>query len=242
VTQRIVVMSSVVVPNDSPEVLGRFHAEIDLVDIAAKQMVRRVGRTVTLDDLKSFGQEGLLHAARTFDPSRGVPFRRWANVRIKGAMLDGVRQWGSLPRRVYRELRGVEAGDRMLESYDEEDSASPAANPDAADERLTTYLAGIATAIAVGTMMAAPRENVDADGRDVTPEDLLGDAQLMARVKVIVAGLPDQERTLVERHYFSGQTLDEAAAALGLSKSWGSRLHARAIESIGKELRRTGDV
>jgi RNA polymerase sigma factor for flagellar operon FliA len=231
-----------VATNDSPEVLARFHAELDLVDIAARQMVRRVGRTVTLDDLKSFGQEGLLQAARTFDPSRGVPFRRWANLRIKGAMLDGVRQWGSLPRRVYRELHGAEAGDRMLESYDEEDCASPAATPEAADDRLSTYLAGIATAIAVGTMMAAPRENVDADGRDVTPEDLLGDAQLVARVKAIVATLPEQERTLVERHYFAGQTLDEAAASLGLSKSWGSRLHARAIESIGKELRRTGDV
>ena len=79
---------------------------------------------------------------------------------------------GALPRRVYRELQGVEAGDRMLESYDEEDAASPAATPEAADDRLTAYLAGIATAIAVGTMMAAPRENVDADGRDVTPEDL----------------------------------------------------------------------
>ncbi|MGD0527060.1 MAG: sigma-70 family RNA polymerase sigma factor [Polyangiaceae bacterium] len=229
-------------PNDSPEVLARFHAELDLVDIAAKQTIRRMARMVTLDDLKSFGREGLLQAARTFDPARGVPFRRWANLRIKGAMLDGVRQWGTLPRRVYRELQGMEAGDRMLESYDEEDAANPAATPETADDRLTTYLAGIATAIAVGTMMASPRENVDPDGRDVTPEDLLGEAELMARVKAIVAQLPDQERTLVERHYFRGQTLDEAAASLGLSKSWGSRLHARAIESIGKELRRTGDV
>jgi RNA polymerase sigma factor for flagellar operon FliA len=231
-----------VVANDSPEVLARFHAEMDLVDIAARQLVRRVSRTVTLEDLKSFGHEGLLQAARTFDSSRGVPFRRWANVRVKGAMIDGVRRWGNLPRRVYRELQGVEAGDRLLEAYDEEDSASPAATSEAADDRLSSYLAGIATAIAVGTMMAAPRENVDADGRDVTPEDLLGEAELTARVKTIVSRLPDQERTLVERHYFAGQTLDEAAASLGLSKSWGSRLHARAIESIGKELRRDGDV
>jgi RNA polymerase sigma factor for flagellar operon FliA len=231
-----------VVPNDSPEVLARFHAEVDLVDIAARQIARRAGRTVTLDDLKSFGLEGLLQAARTFDPSRGVPFRRWANVRIKGAILDGMRQWGTLPRRVDRELQGVEAGDRMLEAYDEEDAARPAATPEEADDRLTAYLAGIATAIAVGTMTAAPRENVDAEGRDVTPEDLLGEAQLMARVKAIVAALPDQERALVERHYFAGQTLDQAAASIGLSKSWGSRLHARAIESIGRELRKGGDV
>ena len=156
--------------------------------------------------------------------------------------MDGVRQWGTLPRRVYRQLQGLEAGDRLLEAYDEEDAASPAATAEAADDRLSAYLAGIATAIAVGTMTAAPRENIDPQGKEVTPEDLYGEAELMARVRSIVAGLPDQERTLVERHYFGGQTLEEAAASLGLSKSWGSRLHARAIEAIGAELRRAGDV
>jgi DNA-directed RNA polymerase specialized sigma subunit len=42
----------------------------------------------------------------------------------------------------------------------------------------------------------------------------------------------------VERHYFGDETLDQAAASLGLSKSWGSRLHARAIETIARELKR----
>ena len=227
---------------DPPDILARFHAELDLVDIVARQVARTVGQAATLDDLRSFGREGLLHAARSFDASRGVPFRRWANVRVKGAMIDGVRAWGNLPRRLYRELRGMEAGDRMLSAYDEEDSASPAATPEAADARMTSYLAGIATAIAVGTMVAAPRDNVSPEGRDVTPEDLVADAEMLARVKAVVAQLPDQERTLVERHYFGGEQLDEAAASLGLSKSWGSRLHARAIESIGKDLRRSGDA
>jgi RNA polymerase sigma factor for flagellar operon FliA len=224
--------------NDPPEVLARFRSEIDLVDLAARQLARTVSRAVTLDDLKSFGQEGLLKAARTYDPSRGVPFRRWANMRIKGAMLDGVRQWSSLPRRVYQELRGIEAGDLLLETYEEQDAMNPPGTPEVADDRLTTYLAGIATAIAVGTMMAAPRENVDPDGRDVTPEDLFADAELAALLKQIVARLPEQERTVVERHYFGGETIDEAAASIGLSKSWGCRLHARAIEAIGEELRK----
>jgi RNA polymerase sigma factor FliA len=228
---------------DSPEVLARFAAELELVDIVARQMGSRArGGTVTLDDLRSFGREGLLQAARTFDPARGVPFRRWANLRIKGAVIDGLRQWGGLPRRVYRELYGEAAGDRMLEAYDEEDAAGPVTSAEAADDRLSSYLAGIATAIAVGTLVAAPRENVDPDGHDVTPEDLLGDAQLLARVKEIVEGLPEQQRTLVQKHYFGGETLDDAAASIGLSKSWGSRLHARALEAIGQELRRGGDV
>jgi RNA polymerase sigma factor for flagellar operon FliA len=223
----------------TPEVLARFHAELDLVDIVARQIGRRLPPSVaSTDDLRSFGREGLLSAARTFDASRGVPFRRWANVRIRGAIIDGVRQWGDMPRRVYRELRAIEAGDRMLEAYDEEDAGGAPTTPEAADERLSSYLAGIATAIAVGTVCVTKRENVDLDGRNATPEALVMDREVLGLVQAIVEQLPPQERTLVERHYFAGETLDAIASSMGLSKSWGSRLHARAIESIGKELRK----
>jgi RNA polymerase sigma factor for flagellar operon FliA len=232
--------------SESADALARFHAELDLVDLIARQLARRVSRSVTLDDLRSFGREGLLQAARSFDSSRGVPFRRWANVRVRGAMMDGLRQWGALPRRLYRELRALEAADRVLEAYDEEDAASPATTlttPEAADSRLTAYLAGMATAMAVGTLAAGRAEtSADGEGHEPSPEDLLGEAELLARVKEIVGTLPEQERTLVERHYFGGDTLDDAAASLGLSKSWGSRLHARAIETIGRLLRQSGDA
>lgn len=228
--------------DDSAEVLARFHSELPLVDVVAWQVSRRIGDAVPMDDLRSFGREGLLRAARAFDPSFGVPFRRYANLRVKGAIVDGLRTWGSLPRRVWRELKAIEAGDRVLATYDEEDSASPAATPEAADSRLTGYLAGIATAIALGTVSAEPQDASGPEGHEATPEELLGQAQLLARVKEIVAGLPDKERTLVERHYFRGEQLDEAAASLGLSKSWGSRLHARAIEAIASALRSGGDM
>src|SRR5579862_1594733 len=138
-------------------------------------------------------------------------------------MMDGLRQWGALPRRLYRELRALEAADRLLEAYDEEDAASPATTPEAADSRLTAYLAGMATAMAVGSLTAGPREGADGEGYEPSPEDLLGEAELLARIKELVETLPQQERTLVERHYFGGDTLDDAAASIGLSKSWGSR-------------------
>lgn len=235
---------------DPPDVLARFHSQIDLVDLNARQMARQIGRgtalgsssPTTLDDLRSFGREGLLHAARTFDVTRGVPFRRWANLRIRGAIIDGVRQWGTLPRRVYRELRGLEAADTVQQVYDEEDAANPASTAEAADARLTSYLAGLATAMAVGTLAAPPaRADGEAASLDASPEDLVANAELMARIRTIVSRLPDAERTLVERHYFADETLDQAAASLGLSKSWGSRLHARAIETIARELRKRGD-
>jgi RNA polymerase sigma factor for flagellar operon FliA len=188
---------------------------------------------VTVDDLCSFGREGLLRAARNFDASLGIPFRRWANLRIKGAMIDGVRKWGDLPRGVHRELRAIEAGDRLLEQYDQEDGVGPAPTPESADERLASRLADMATAIALGSA---------SQGDDSTPEERLGEEEMLALVKRVVTNLPERERTLIERHYFGGETLDEAAASLGLSKSWGSRLHARAIESLTRELRKLGEV
>ncbi len=233
-----IVHAATVAMGDSPDVLARFHGQLDLVDIVAKQLSRRVGRAVTVDDLRSFGHEGLLHAARTFDPCHGVPFRRWANIRIKGAIIDGLRQVGNLPRRLYRELAAAQAGDRLLELYDEEDTARPATTADASDERLAECLTGLATALAIGASFSA--ESLPAG--DESPEEQLGAAEFRAHVRSVVAGLPERERALIERHYFAGQTLDDAAASLGLSKSWGSRLHARAIEAIAKDLRRTGDA
>jgi RNA polymerase sigma factor FliA len=216
-------------------VLARFHAELDLVDLNARQVARQIAAaTVTLDDLRSFGREGLLQAARSFDESRGVPFRRWANMRIRGAMIDGVRQWGHLPRRVYQELRSIAAGDQVQEALDCEHETSPATTPEAADRRLSSYLAGLATAMAIGSM--AGHDDV-ADAREPSPEETASKAELARELRAIVTRLPDAERTLVERHYFGDETLDQASASLGLSKSWGSRLHARAIERIGRELR-----
>jgi RNA polymerase sigma factor for flagellar operon FliA len=223
---------------DSPEILARFHGQLDLVGIVAKQMSRRVGHAVTLDDLQSFGHEGLLHAARSFDPDHGVPFRRWANLRIKGAIIDGLRQLGNLPRRLYRELASIEAADRVLAVYDEEDAARPATTPDSANDRLSEYLSGLATALSLGSVISP--ESLPSD--DASPEEQFATAEFQARVRAVVAALPERERALIERYYFEGQTLDEAAASIGLSKSWGSRLHARAIEAILKELRRSGDT
>lgn len=126
----------------------------------------------------------------------------------------------------------------MLEGYDEETAAAPANTSEAADARLTAYLAGIATAIAVGSISSHTRDESVGEQHGTTPETLVGELELVTKLRAIVANLPERERALVERHYFGGQTLDAAAASLGLSKSWGSRLHARAIESIGRELRK----
>src|SRR5579884_432036 len=78
---------------DTPEMLARFQKGLPLVEVHARSVARREGPGCTLDDLRAFGREGLLDAARSFNDSRGVPFDRWASLRIRNSMIDGVRRW-----------------------------------------------------------------------------------------------------------------------------------------------------
>ena len=67
--------------------------------------------------------------------------------------------------------------------------------------------------------------------------DALAHAQLLDSVRRAIDDLPPDEATLVRRHYLEGARFDQVAASLGLSKSWASRLHSRAILRLSKRLK-----
>ncbi len=226
---------------DPPEVVARIQEGLDLVDLNARQFCKRLGHALAKDEIASYGHEGLLHAARSFEAERGVPFRRWANLRVRGAILDGLRSQGDLPRHVHRRLKAIESGDTMQGALLEEQSASPPTTAEDADKRLTTYLAGIATAMALGVVGDARGGDLDAIAdRAPTPEESTLRDETARVLGELVDARPDDERTLLRRHYFDGATFEEAAREIGLSKSWASRLHARAVEAIARELKRRG--
>lgn len=223
---------------DSPEVLARIHECLDLVQIVVKQVRRQLGPGVQLDELASYGHEGLLVAARSYDAARGVPFRRWANLRIRGAVIDGVRSNASLSRSAYRRLRALEASDAFQEAMQEETSSSLEPSAEAADAKLGSFLEGMAMAMAMSMFSKSGEEIERSPDPAARQEEELGRAQLYEALRSAVANRPEPERVLLEAYYFQEKTMEDAAAALGLSKSWASRLHARAVEGVAKELKR----
>ncbi len=227
---------------DDAEALRRFEESLELVEVLARQVGKAVGGSVELDELRSFGREGLLDAARRFDASRGVPFRAYANYRVRGAMFDGIRKLSRLPRRAYERLNGLAAAARVSEGAIEDVSAPPVAGsgPVQADAALSEHLAAMATAMAVGLVAQTVRgeegERALLSQAD-DPEAALAHAELLALVKTAIQDLPEQEAELVRRHYLGGERFDLVAAELGLSKSWASRLHTRAMARLAKRLR-----
>jgi RNA polymerase sigma factor for flagellar operon FliA len=212
---------------EGPEVLARFEAELDRVDVCARMVCKRLrSGCVTLDDLRAFGREGLLDAARTFDEGRGVPFGYFAEVRIRGAILDGLKGWGSIPRRLHRELKAMESREWGADAKHDGAAAHEAASSPASE--------GLARA----TLQPDARGAMLPLYPNPTPEDALGKAEQLARLRALVAQLPERERELVKGYYLSGQSMEQLAPRLGLTPSWGIRLLSRALESMRSELQR----
>jgi RNA polymerase sigma factor for flagellar operon FliA len=227
--------------SDSAEVLARFEQHQDLVPSIARQVLRSCGEGVEMDDLMSFARQGLLDAARRYDAARGVPFAAYARLRMRGATIDGVRGLKHLPRRVHHKLRALEAATQYSEGVTEDVLAGPrTATPADAERALSEHLAGMATAMALGLVA---RTGYEGDGERVAisqgadPEAAVAQAELSDRVRQAIESLPAQEAELVRRHYLEGERFDVVSTELGLSKSWGSRLHARALQRLSKRLR-----
>jgi len=228
--------------SDSPEVQQRFSSALPLVDIIARQILRTLGKVADLDELMSFGREGLWDAARRFDESRGVPFRGYANFRVRGAIIDGVRASARLSRRTHERLNGLQAAARVSEGALEDLAAprAPGAGTAEAEQALGDHLAAMATAMAAG--LIAPTAHDDEGQRTLVatgenPEEAYGSAQLRELLASAIGDLPHDEAELVRRHYLEGARFDHVAQDLGLSKSWASRLHTRALTRLAKKLR-----
>lgn len=231
------------VDEDASEVIQRFETHLDLVEILARQVGRTVGDAVELQDLISYGREGLLDAARRFDESRGVPFRAYANFRVRGAIIDGVRAMSRVPRRVYERVGALAAAGRISEGALEDLQVpnAPGSGPRHAEQALQEHLGSMATAMAVGLLCPTVRGD---EGEPTplsvapTPEEAMARAELLHAVETAIEDLPKDEATLIRRHYFDGERFDHVARDLGLSKSWASRLHTRAVQRLTKRLQK----
>jgi RNA polymerase sigma factor FliA len=205
-------------------------AEVEAHQELVEKVVRRLRRELDLscdpDDLRAWGQQGLLEAKGRFDAARGVRFSTFAYYRVRGAILDGVRKQGWLSRRAYAKLRAHEAADAAGEQVagQEAQHASTAVSERA--RQLDDALGKISAAY----VMAAVGQGEERAPE--LPDTLVHATELRTSVQRGLAELPERERGLLEAVYFEGITIEEAGRRLGLSKSWASRLHAKALERM----------
>jgi RNA polymerase sigma factor for flagellar operon FliA len=182
------------------------------------------------EDFMSAGFLGLVEAAERFDPKRGYEFRAYAFLRIRGAIIDHIRNSCEVSRHAYRTLKSLEGAQELRElELDRLDAGGK--RREAKRAAAVAFLTKSAAAFKV--VSAFDKQNQEVEQSPDNPEKILDAERESKKIRRLVATLPEKERTIVEQYYFHDRTFTEIAKAhAGLSKSWVSRLHDRALDLL----------
>lgn len=222
------------------------HKYVHLVKYVAGRIASTLPKNVDIDDLINDGILGLISAIEKFEDDRGAKFETYAITRINGAIRDGLRSLDWVPRSVRQRVRDVE---RAMQKLTAELGRTPR------DEEIAKRL-GVTIDEFQHTMqhmrgsaVMSLEEPLSSDGEretsigDTLPDqhsDMTSEIERRETREMLVSAvkqLAPQERSVIERCYFQGQTFREIKLVLGVSESRVSQIHARGVIHLRQRLR-----
>lgn len=206
-----------------------------LVKRLAYQLVARLPSSVQVDDLIQAGMMGLLDALQGFDDTQGAQFETYATQRIRGSMLDELRDADWAPRSVRRQGRTIENAIHQLQQTlgqapSEQQIAEEIGVP------LSEYQQMLAEAH--GHQLVHYEDFENEDGETIgfnltdtrpTPLQVLHDEAMRDTLVKGISELPEREKMVMAMYYQEDLNLKEIGAVLGVSESRVCQLHSQAI-------------
>ena len=221
-------------PSGTPDAVLRRH--LPLVRDVAHQVACRKPPHVEIDELMSWGMEGLLDAYRRFRPDKHASFRTYARFRVRGVIMDNLRERDVLSRTARRKAVLLERTRMRLEAAlgrtPGEDEIARALKIDLAKLRTMASESDFGT-VSVEDLRRADDRPYDVERHmpDHASDPLraiLG-RERARLVNAAIRRLPEKERAAVALYYKSDRTMREVADSLGLSESRVSQLHSQAL-------------
>lgn len=213
---------------------------LSLVRRIAGRLIMSLPSHIDEDDLIGYGVFGLFDALERFDVAKGVKFETYASIRIRGAMIDGLRVMDWVPHSARQKVKRVQDGFSDLESR-----LGRAATVQEVADLLKTETKEIEAVLAqaqVLTLTSFDETFIDNEGDSGgTPLNLLVDTEAQEAYRTIekeeqkqilataIDKLPEKEKIVLALYYQEELTLKEIAAVLKLSESRISQLHSQAI-------------
>jgi RNA polymerase sigma factor for flagellar operon FliA len=217
---------------------------LSLVRNIAYRVALRLPPTVEINDLVNAGVLGLLDAVDKFDPGRGVRFNAYAELRIRGAIIDSLRSIDWAPRSLRRKSRDLERAYGHLElrygrpATDEEVCAEMGQSLQEF-QGLLDQLNGLT----IGSF-DSPAESEEGGklidyypDPEQDPHARLAAEQLVRTLSQAIDQLPEKERLVISLYYLEELTMKEIGALLGVNESRISQLHAKATLRLRGKLK-----
>jgi len=218
---------------------------LPLVKLVAGRMKQTLPQAVQLADLEGCGMRGLIQSVDGFDPSRGVRFESYASTRIRGSILDGLREYDWLPRSLRTKSKAVE---KAMESCQSRQGGIPT-DSDVAEEmgleideyRELLEEVGSMQIVSLdgepeGADSGASFHDVIPDSDAADPLQLVEQDEIRTLVVEWLHDLPEQMRRVLILYYFEELTLKEIGQVLELSESRICQVHSAAIHSLRAKL------
>jgi RNA polymerase sigma factor for flagellar operon FliA len=213
------------------EELVREH--LPLVHYAVSEMAAKVPRHVSRDDLVSAGMAGLAQAARSFDPERGIAFDRYASTRIRGALLDELRDRDWASRSVRSKARRVAtATDDLTAKLGRAPSNDEVAGHLGLEARTIDALnedVHRAVVLNYDSMLAQGDAEDVMPSNHITPDSVMLDRERRAYLLDAITALPERLRRVVIGYFFEERSMQDIAEELGVSESRISQMRAEAL-------------
>jgi RNA polymerase sigma factor for flagellar operon FliA len=213
---------------------------LPLVGHLVRELLNRLPAHVNRDDLTSAGMYALVTSAKSFDAARGVPFGRFAAIRIRGALTDELRTMDWASRAVRGKAREVDATRNELASAlgrtPKRDEIAHAMGVSVGD--LDAVEADVQRAAVLSIQGLTENDSADLlPAPDAGPEGLLLRREQLGLLRDAIAELPERLRTVVEQYFFAQRKMLDIAEDLGVTESRVSQLRSEALAMLRDGLR-----
>ncbi len=208
------------------------------VKYIADRIAARLPPTVERDDLYGAGVVGLIDAVERYDATRGVAFTTFAEMRVRGAILDNLRAFDWASRTTRRRAREVQTAYSQLEqelgrSVTEAEVALQMNMPIAELRETLQDIRGLRvsnlddrneeTGLSVADMISDTA---------ISPFDQLGNSEYRNLLAVAIDKLPERERQVIALYYVEELTMKEIGEVLGVTESRVSQVRTQAIARL----------
>ena len=215
------------------EVLIRTH--MPLVGHLVRDMLSRIPNHIHRDDLTSAGLHALVTAARGWDPTRGIPFNRFATTRIRGAILDELRSLDWATRSVRTKARATDTTRQNLTTTlgraPSNEELAQALGTTTTDLHQTDNDVQRATVLSLqGFTTSSPDDLVTE--RTPGPEDMLIRREQIGYLHHAITSLPERLQTVITEYFLKERPMADIAAELGVTESRISQLRAEALSLL----------
>ncbi|MCU1305560.1 MAG: fliA [Acidobacteriaceae bacterium] len=219
--------------------------QLPQVKFIARRIHDRLPKHVELDDLINAGVIGLIDAMKKYDPAKKVLFKSYAQFRIRGAILDSLREMDWSPRILRKKARRIEEAHRKLSS----ELGRGATEQEIATElgmQLNEYQ------VLLGELRGLNLESIQGDSEEDGAEEELNDhipddrqedafslclkSERKALLTKAIGELGERDRQVLALYYFEELTMKEIGVVMGVVESRVSQMHTSAVIQLRAKL------